>query len=63
MERTKSLNFIAFIINLLNVVIVSMCVVSLYTVGGTGNMEVAGSKCFKFFTVDSNISIYSCTNF
>ena len=55
MERTKSLNFIAFIINLLNVVLVSMCVVSLYTMGGTGNMEVAGAKCFKFFTVDSNI--------
>ena len=55
MERTKSLNFIAFIFNILNVVLVSMCVYYFFSMGGTGNMEVQGVQCFKYFTVDSNV--------
>lgn len=55
MARTKSLNFICFIFNILNVVLVSVCVYYFFAIGGTGNMEVQGVKCFKFFTVDSNI--------
>ena len=36
-------------------VLVSVCVYYFFAIGGTGNMEVQGVKCFKFFTVDSNI--------
>ncbi|MBP5342499.1 hypothetical protein J6Y73_01015 [bacterium] len=57
MARTRSLNFIAFVLNVLTIVLVAMSVVSFFISGGTGNMEVYGVTCFRYFTIDSNILV------
>jgi hypothetical protein len=45
----------ACVCNILLVVLTVLGMVSFFTRGGDGNMSVVGSRCFVFFTVDSNI--------
>ena len=33
----------------------AVCILHFFTGSGDGNMEVTGTKCFRFFTIDSNI--------
>lgn len=32
----------------------AVCLLNFFTVGGDGNMTTTGSRCFRFYTVDSN---------
>ena len=45
----------ALVLDVLTVFSVAFCVARFFTVGGEGNMQVAGWKAFRYFTVDSNV--------
>lgn len=45
----------ALALDVLTVFFVACCVARFFTVGGEGNMQVAGWTAFRFFTVDSNV--------
>lgn len=58
-------NIISFLCNLANVVFTAVSVLGFFVSTGSGNMQVAGAKCFMFFTIDSNIlaaaaSLFMC---
>ncbi len=51
--------------NAANVILVTISVLGFFVTTGSGNMQVAGVKCFMFFTIDSNIlaalaSVFMC---
>ena len=52
---SKRNNIISLIFNALNVIFVTASVVGFFVATGSGNMQVAGAKCFMYFTIDSNI--------
>ncbi len=55
-SKTRNARLIAIIIlHLIAVVLTVYSVQSFFTVGGDGNMSVAGAVAFRYFTVDSNI--------
>lgn len=41
--------------NVLIIILVTVSILGFFTVGGQGNMTVAGTRCFIYFTIDSNI--------
>lgn len=48
-------NLLSLISNVLIVALVSYSMSTFFMVGGEGNMEVFGFKCFRYFTVLSNV--------
>lgn len=52
---SKNKNILSFLFNAANVILVVISVVGFFVSTGSGNMQVAGAKCFMFFTIDSNI--------
>ncbi|MBP5313254.1 MAG: hypothetical protein J6112_10525 [Clostridia bacterium] len=55
-ENKKKARLIAMIVlHLIVVVVTAYAVQSFFSVGGDGNMDVAGAVAFRYFTVDSNI--------
>lgn len=52
---TKKSNILSLVFNLLNFILVAISVIGFFFVTGEGNMQVAGVKCFMYFTIDSNI--------
>lgn len=55
--KKKIYNLISLISNGLIAVLVAYAISTFFTVGGEGNMEVVGFKCFKYFTVLSNVLV------
>lgn len=55
MKKEKLRAILSLVCNVLLIILVADSVISFFTVGGKGNMEVAGTRCFIYFTVDSNI--------
>ncbi|MBR1531454.1 MAG: hypothetical protein IJ643_05290 [Eubacterium sp.] len=53
MSKTK--NILSLIFNAVNIILVAVSVIGFFVSTGSGNMQVAGAKCFMFFTIDSNI--------
>lgn len=53
--KNKVLNLLSLIFNAITVALVAYAISTFFTIGGKGNMEVAGFKCFKYFTVLSNV--------
>lgn len=51
----KKNNILSFLFNLLNIILVAISIIGFFVSTGSGNMQVAGVKCFMFFTIDSNI--------
>ncbi len=54
-RRDKVRTAIAVIINALIVIFTAYGMSRFFTVGGDGNMAVMNTRCFQFFTVDSNL--------
>ena len=54
-RRDKVRTSIAVIINALIVIFTAYGMSRFFTVGGDGNMAVMNTRCFQFFTVDSNL--------
>lgn len=52
---TRARHIASLICNVLVIVLVAFSVVSFFFRTGDGNMAVAGTRCFRFFTIDSNI--------
>lgn len=52
---SKRNNIFSLISNVLNVIFVTASIVGFFVATGSGNMQVAGAKCFMYFTIDSNI--------
>lgn len=52
-EKTKTI--IAVFLNGLIVIFTAYCMSRFFTVGGDGNMAVMNTRCFQYFTVDSNL--------
>lgn len=55
MAEKKRIRRVAIAADLLNAILVTVSIVSFFTGTGDGNMAVAGAKCFRYFTIDSNI--------
>ena len=55
MKKREIVRWSAIILNLLNAVLVAVSIAYYFTGSGAGNMQVGGSRCFVFFTNDSNI--------
>lgn len=55
MKEKKTVSRIAAGLNLLNAVLVFFSIRYFFIGQGAGNMTVAGSRCFRYFTNDSNI--------
>ncbi len=55
MERKKLFNILSTFCNLFIFVSVVWSVLYYFFKTGAGNMEVTGTACFKYFTIDSNI--------
>ena len=51
----KAKNIASLILNAFIFVNVIYCILWFYIGGGQGNMLVSGSKCFMFYTIDSNV--------
>ena len=56
-KNEKKRNIAALILNILTVLLVLVSVLWFFLPGGSGagNMEDSGARCFRFFTIDSNI--------
>ena len=54
---TKGKTIAAVIINALIVIFTVYGMIRFFTVGGSGNMTVMNTQCFRFFTVDSNLLV------
>lgn len=52
-DHVRSL--LSVLCNVLVIILVTVSILSFFTVGGQGNMAVAGMRCFIYFTIDSNI--------
>lgn len=52
---SKINNVLSFLLNAANVILTAISVIGFFISTGSGNMQVAGAKCFMFFTIDSNI--------
>lgn len=46
---------LSVVFNLATAILVALAVGSFFTTGGAGNMDVAGTRCFRYFTIDSNV--------
>ena len=55
MKSLKVRNILSLICSAIIFVSTLGSVISFFTVGGRGNMEVVGTRCFRYFTIDSNI--------
>ncbi len=53
--RTQGATAIAVAVNALIVILTAYGMSRFFTVGGDGNMAVMNTRCFQFFTVDSNL--------
>jgi len=51
----RTLRWLSIIMNSLIIVFTAYSILGFYFVGGDGNMAVTGSRCFVYFTVDSNV--------
>ncbi len=54
-ERTHAATTCAVAVNALIVIFTAYGMSRFFTVGGDGNMAVMNTRCFQFFTVDSNL--------
>ena len=54
-KQDKVKTVIAVIINALIVIFTAYGMSRFFTVGGDGNMAVMNTRCFQYFTVDSNL--------
>lgn len=55
--KNKLLNILSLTCNAIIVGLVIYAVSTFFTIGGKGNMEVLGFKCFRYFTVLSNVLV------
>lgn len=55
MKRSEFARWAAIALNALNVILAAAAISAYFTGMGDGNMAVAGVRCFRFFTNDSNI--------
>lgn len=55
MKTARYRSAAAACIHLFNLVAVACCVAKFFIRRGDGNMQVVGTACFRYFTVDSNI--------
>lgn len=55
--KNKLFNIFSLTFNSLIFVMVTYAVSTFFTIGGEGNMEVVGFKCFRYFTVLSNVLV------
>ncbi|MBQ5995305.1 MAG: hypothetical protein IJL63_05575 [Clostridia bacterium] len=62
---SKKNNIFSLLFNAANLILVAVSVIGFFVSTGSGNMQVAGAKCFMFFTIDSNVlaalaSLFMC---
>ncbi len=55
MKKERIKRIASILINFAIVIMTAFSVGSFFTTGGRGNMEVAGFKAFRYYTVDSNV--------
>ena len=59
MKKESRRNLLALALNLATVVLVALSVLAFFMpvgiIAGAGNMTVGGTRCFRYFTIDSNI--------
>ncbi len=55
--KNKVLNVLSLLFNAVIVGLVAYAISTFFTTGGEGNMEVVGFKCFRYFTVLSNVLV------
>lgn len=55
MKNDRLRGILSLVCDILLSVLVIISIVSFFTDGGQGNMAVRGTRCFKYFTIDSNI--------
>lgn len=55
MKKDRIRALLSMLFNLLAAILTAVSIASFFTAGGEGNMAVAGTRCFIYFTIDSNI--------